>query len=43
MCIRDSLEQATRNVSDQIDDAVRSSELERQLEERRARLLGKQG
>ena len=37
------LEQATRNVADQIDDAVRSSELERQLEERRARLLGKQG
>jgi phage shock protein A len=37
------LEQATRNVADQIDDAVRSSELERQLEERRSRLLGKQG
>ncbi|NOG48525.1 MAG: hypothetical protein HND48_03065 [Chloroflexi bacterium] len=37
------LEQATRNVADQIDDAVRSSELERQLAERRARLLGNQG
>lgn len=32
------LEQATRNVADQIDDAVRSTELERQLEERRKRL-----
>jgi phage shock protein A len=36
------LEQATRNVADQIDDAVRSTELERQLEERRKRLLNNQ-
>jgi len=36
------LEQATRNIADQIDDAVRSTELERQLEERRKRLLSGQ-
>jgi phage shock protein A len=36
------LEQATRNIADQIDDAVRSTELERQLEERRKRLLNNQ-
>ena len=37
------LEMATQNLSDQIDDAVRSGEVERQLEERRRRLLGAQG
>lgn len=35
------LEMATRNISDQIEEAVRGGEVERQLEERRARLLGK--
>ncbi len=34
------LEMATRNVADEIDDAVRSSEIDMQLEERRRRLLG---
>lgn len=37
------LEMATQNLSDQIDDAVRSGEVERQLDERRRRLLGAQG
>lgn len=37
------LEMATRNISDQIDDAVRSGEIDRQLEERRRRLLGASG
>ncbi|MFQ3566418.1 MAG: PspA/IM30 family protein [Aggregatilineales bacterium] len=37
------LELATRNVSDQIDEAVRSGEVDRQLEERRRRLLSQQG
>ena len=32
------LEVATRNVSSEIDDAVRSGEIDRQLEERRKRL-----
>ncbi|MDZ4765230.1 MAG: PspA/IM30 family protein [Chloroflexota bacterium] len=34
------LEVAAGNLSDQIDDAVRGGEIERQLEERRLRLLG---
>jgi len=34
------LEMATRNISEQIDDVVRSGEIDRQLEERRRRLLG---
>lgn len=34
------LDVATRRVSDQIDDAVRTGEIDRQLEERRRRLLG---
>lgn len=37
------LEMATRNISDQIDEAVRSGEIDRQLEERRRRLLGTSG
>ena len=37
------LEMATRNISDQIDEAVRSGEIDRQLEERRRRLLGASG
>lgn len=37
------LEMATQNLSDQIDEAVRSGEVERQLDERRRRLLGAQG
>jgi len=37
------LEMATANVSDQIDQAVRSGEVERQLEERRRRLLSSSG
>ncbi len=37
------LEMATRNVQDQIDEAVRTGEIERQLEERRKRLLSGQG
>lgn len=34
------LEMATQNVADQIDQAVQGGEIERQLEERRRRLLG---
>lgn len=34
------LDMATRSVRDQIDDAVRSGEVDRQLEERKRRLLG---
>jgi phage shock protein A len=34
------LDMATRNISDEIDEAVRGGEVERQLEERRRRLLG---
>lgn len=34
------LDLATRNISDQIEEAVRGGEIERQLEERRKRLLG---
>lgn len=34
------LEIATRNVAEQIEEAVRGGEIERQLEERRRRLLG---
>ncbi|RMF79798.1 MAG: hypothetical protein D6737_10160 [Chloroflexi bacterium] len=34
------LEMATQNIADQIDEAVRGNEIERQLEERRRRLLG---
>ncbi|MDX2140570.1 MAG: PspA/IM30 family protein [Chloroflexota bacterium] len=37
------LEMATRNISEQIDDVVKSGEIERQLEERRRRLLGQEG
>lgn len=37
------LEMATRNISEQISEAVGDSEIERQLEERRRRLLGNQG
>jgi phage shock protein A len=37
------LELATRNVSDEIEDAVAGGEIERQLEERRRRLLGGSG
>lgn len=37
------LEMATRNISEEIDDVVRSGEIDRQLEERRRRLLGAQG
>lgn len=37
------LDMATANISDQVDDAVRAGEIDRQLEERRARLLGNQG
>ncbi|MBE0689857.1 MAG: PspA/IM30 family protein [Anaerolineae bacterium] len=33
------LEMATRNISEQIDEVVRSGEIDRQLEERRRRLL----
>ena len=36
------LEIATSNVADEIDEAVHGGEIERQLEERRIRLLGKQ-
>lgn len=35
------LEMATANLSDQIEEAVRGGEIDRQLEERRQRLLGK--
>jgi phage shock protein A len=37
------LEVAAGNLADQIDDAVRGGEIERQLEERRLRLLGNAG
>lgn len=37
------LDMATRNISEQIDEAVRGGEIERQLEERRRRLLGSSG
>ncbi|MBZ0291846.1 MAG: PspA/IM30 family protein [Anaerolineae bacterium] len=37
------LDMATANLSDQIDDAVRGGEVERQLDERRRRLLGNSG
>ncbi|TVR24709.1 MAG: PspA/IM30 family protein [Anaerolineaceae bacterium] len=37
------LEMATRNVAAEIDEAVRGSEVDMQLEERRRRLLGSQG
>lgn len=37
------LDMATRRVQDQIDEAVRSGEIDRQLEERRRRLLGGAG
>ena len=37
------LDIATANLSDQIEDAVRGGEVERQLEERRRRLLGASG
>lgn len=37
------LEMATQNLSEQVEEAVRGSEVERQLEERRNRLLNKQG
>lgn len=37
------LDMAVGNLEEQVDEAVRGSEVERQLEERRARLLGKQG
>lgn len=37
------LEVATQNISDQIEDAVRGGEIDRQLEERRQRLLGQSG
>ncbi len=36
------LDMATARISDQIDDAVRSGEIDRQLEERKRRLLGGQ-
>lgn len=35
------LDMATRNISDEIEEAVRGGEIENQLEERRKRLLGK--
>lgn len=37
------LEMATKNLSDAVDEAVRGSEVERQLEERKRRLLGGAG
>ena len=37
------LDMATANLSDQIEDAVRGGEVERQLDERRRRLLGNSG
>ena len=37
------LEMATKNISEQISEAVGDSEIDRQLEERRKRLLGNQG
>jgi phage shock protein A len=37
------LEMATRNISEEIEETVRGGEIERQLEERRRRLLGASG
>ena len=37
------LEMATRNIQEEIEDVVRGGEIDRQLEERRRRLLGAQG
>lgn len=37
------LDMATQNLSEQVEEAVRGGEIERQLEERRRRLLGNQG
>jgi phage shock protein A len=37
------LDMATRNLSEEVEEAVRGSEVERQLDERRKRLLGQQG
>ncbi len=37
------LEMATQNLSEQVEEAVRGSEVDRQLEERRRRLLGASG
>lgn len=37
------LDMATQNLSDQVEEAVRGGEIERQLQERRERLLGKSG
>lgn len=37
------LDMATQNLEEQVEEAVRGSEVERQLQERRERLLGKQG
>ncbi|MDZ4770018.1 MAG: PspA/IM30 family protein [Chloroflexota bacterium] len=37
------LDMATRNVQEEIEDVVRGGEIDRQLEERRRRLLGAQG
>jgi phage shock protein A len=37
------LDMAVGNLQEQVEEAVRGSEVDRQLEERRARLLGKQG
>lgn len=37
------LDMATQNIADQIEEVVRGGEIDRQLEERRLRLLGKQG
>lgn len=37
------LDMAVGNLEEQVEEAVRGSEVERQLEERRSRLLGKQG
>jgi phage shock protein A len=37
------LDMATRNLQDEIDEAVRGGEVERQLQERRNRLLGQSG
>ena len=37
------LDMATRNLQEEIDDVVRGGEIDRQLEERRRRLLGTSG
>jgi phage shock protein A len=37
------LEMATQNLSEAVEEAVRGGEIERQLDERRRRLLGQQG